>query len=503
MIANQTDSVEEMHEDGRRKANAKSKNSRKTIIWTLILAAIAALFAIGAYLYINRDRPLVTLNVAAGPYRSDSYEMMKEVADVVSRQSDILRIGLIPTKDSSQNIALLNVGTKKISAETFSGEENGEVRVIEKLALEDKNIETEIISKNNDAAEIKDQTISVDLATIRSDTPVAANVRMVAELFPDYFQIITKHRSNIRKFSDLEGKKIAIPLFGTDEFRSFWAIADHYDVPISAVKWKATPFDKAVNQLLAGEIDALFTVRSLRDRLILNLYEDAVLKSQSLNLIEIELASAISLKRPFLRSETIPKGTYGGGPATPRRDLITAAVTRNLVAKDDVDPELVNELTRILFENRMDLVIRFALSSAIKRPDIDAGTQVPLHDGAEQFYNKDQPSFLQENAEPIALMLTIAAGLFSGLLALRSRLMSGQKNRMDSYNYMLLDIADNARVCNSTKDLVEMKNEHYKILETVVKALDTDEVTEEGFQSFSLLWESVREVLNERSRELA
>jgi hypothetical protein len=32
-------------------------------------------------------------------------------------------------------------------------------------------------------------------------------------------------------------------------------------------------------------------------------------------------------------------------------------------------------------------------------------------------------------------------------------------------------------------------------------ALDTDEITDEGFQSFSLLWESVREMLNERQRK--
>ena len=127
---------------------------------------------------------------------------------------------------------------------------------------------------------------------------------------------------------------------------------------------------------------------------------------------------------------------------------------------------------------------------------------MPLHDGALRYYNRDRPSFLQENAEPIALMVTLAAMMGSGLLALRSRLNNSQKNRIDSYNYVLLDIADRARIAQSEADIRELRDAMFKLLETVVRALDTDEVTEEGFQSFSLLFESVREAIRERLGEL-
>jgi TRAP transporter TAXI family solute receptor len=408
---------------------------------------------IAAWFYLNREVQLTTLKVAAGPYRSDSYELMEQIADVVERQSDLIRLKILPTKDSSENISKLNAQ-------------------------------------------------AADLATIRSDTPVIANVRMVADLFPDFFQVITRSDREIYLLTDLEGKKVAIPPFGTDEFRSFWAVADHYDLSITSIKWVAMPFAKAAGELLTGEIDALFTVRSLRDRLVLNLFEDAILKDIPLKLLEIDQAEAIQVKRPFLQAGKIPKGAYGGSPIVPNRDTVSSSVIRTLVARENIAPELVRELTRILFENRLDLVIRFALASAIHKPDIETGLSIPLHPGAEQYYNRDQPSFLQENAEPIALLITIAAMIFSGLLALRSRLTGGQKNRMDSYNYMLLEIADQARASNSHDELRRLKDELFGILETVVRALDTDEVTEEGFQSFSLLWESVREVINDQDGEL-
>ena len=120
-----------------------------------------------------------------------------------------------------------------------------------------------------------------------------------------------------------------------------------------------------------------------------------------------------------------------------------------------------------------------------------------------RYFNRDAPSFIQENAEPIALIITILAMLFSGLLTLRSRMGNTQKDRMDSYNYMLLDIAEKARITEESGDIKAMKEELFKILETVVRALDTDEVTEEGFQSFSLLWNSVSDVLNDRAREIS
>ncbi len=450
-----------MNKNGNQRGNPQSRvanantQKRKRVRWFAgLLSAVLIGLIVGGYFYINRERGPVTLKVGAGPYRSDSYELMKEMADVVSRNSDRLVIEVVATGDSSQNIALLNQG-------------------------------------------------KTDLATIRSDTPVVNQIRMIAELFPDYFQLITRADSGIYFVNDLEGKRIAIPDFGTDEFRSFWVIGDHYDLSISNVKWKAMAFEKAVEELLQGRVDALFTVRSLRDRLLLNLFADAQLKKLKLRFIELDQAEAIAIKRPFLNTGEVPKGAFLGAAPTPRRNMKTAVVNRVLVTRENVDAEAIRELTSILFEHRLDLTIRFALASAIIRPNLVEGVGVPLHEGAEQYFNRDQPSFVQENAEPIALMITVFAMLGSGLIALRSRFMSTQKDRMDSYNYILLDIADKARVTNDLKQIKEFKNEMFSVLEKVVRALDTDEVTEEGFQSFSLLWESVREMLNDRTNEIS
>ncbi len=434
-------------------ANTQRRAGLRFRLTGVMLVLLMLITTVGGYLYINRDLEPAVLKIGAGPFRTDSYQLMQEVADVVSRNSDILRIEVVSSRDSSSNISLLNQG-------------------------------------------------KIDLATIRSDTPVVNNVRMVADLFPDFFQIISRADAPIFQPTDLVGKRIAIADFGTDEFRSFWIIGDHYDLPIQSINWKTMNFQRATDRLLAGQVDAIFTVRSLRDRLLLNLFEDAELKNLNLRFVSIDQAEAISIKRPFLDTGIVPKGAFLGKQPTPLDDATTVTVDRVLVTRDDLPEEHIRELTRILFENRLDLTIRFALANAINRPMIDEGLNIPLHSGSQQFYTRDEPTFLQENAEPLTLVVTLLAMLASSLFALRSRFISTQKDRLDSYNYELLDIAELGRNTDDIAELKELKQDMYSMLERVVLALDKDALTEEGFQSFSLLWETVREILNERITEV-
>ncbi|MEM9278820.1 MAG: TAXI family TRAP transporter solute-binding subunit [Pseudomonadota bacterium] len=437
----------------RQRANTarRAGSGYRFLSWISVLLIIT--IVVGGYFYLNRQLAPVVVKIGSGPFRSDSHELMKEVADVVSRHSGNIVVEVVPTRDSSNNISLLNEG-------------------------------------------------KVDFATIRSDTPVVKNVRQVANLFPDYFQLLTRADRPVFKVTDLIGKKVAIPRFGTDEFRSFWIVGDHYDLPITEVKWITMSFDEAREQLLSGQVDAIFTVRSLRDRLLVNLFEDAELKNLKLRFVALDQAEALAIKRPFLNVGEVPKGAFLGKGPTPRIDTVTATVDRVLVTREDLDDATVRELTRILFEHRLDLTIRFALASAIKKPDFDVGFGIPLHDGAIQYFDRNEPTFIQENAEPLALLVTLTAMLGSSFFALRSRFVSSQKNRMDNYNYMLLDIADAARECSTIPELKDLKNRLFSVLEEVVRALDRDAVTEEGFQSFSLLWESVREILNDRISEI-
>ena len=449
MISGSPNQQEDLHE-----ANTRRRANFNYRLAGLLIAGLLIVVGALGYWYLNSQPDKTIVKIGAGPRFSDSFDLMTEIADVVKRHAPDIEIEVLPTRDSSENISLLNSG-------------------------------------------------KIDLATVRSDTPFAEKMRLIAVLFGDYFQIITRDDTLIRRVPQLRDKTIAVPRFGTDEFRSFWVISDHYNIPINSVKWRSMDFESASEQLLDGEVDGMFTVRSLRDRNLLNLFEDADIKHVKLRLIPIDQAEAMTLKRPFLGAGTIPFGAFSGEKPVPQSDVQTTTVNRQLVTTVDLDPEIARRITEVIFEYRSDLAIRFALASAIRKPDITTGQGLPIHRGADQYFMRNEPSFLQENAEPLALIVTIIAMFVSALYALRASYISAQKNKMDTYNIDLLNLAARAENSVSLDEIEEIKRSLFSNLETVVMAFDRDAISNAGFQSYSRLWDSIRDVVLEHERKIA
>jgi len=426
--------------------------SRRLFFVVLVGLAVVAAIALAIYAY-GMKREATVLTVAAGPRGSDAFHLLSEIAEVVERHTDRIRLEIRESGGSSENVSLIRAG-------------------------------------------------KVELAAVHADTPAVNSINLISHLYNDYFQLIARADSGIFGLRDLIGKRVALPPFGTDEFSAFWMLARHYDLAVDDFNWRAMSLAQAREEIAARRVDALFALRSLHDRSVLFLIANAELVRTPLRYVSIDQTPAIALNQPSLSAGTIVKGAFDGEPPLPDQDVPTPTINRLLVARADADPAAIYELTRILFEQRLDLIVRTALADEIAIPDAATGLSVPLHEGALRYYRRDEPSFIQENAEPLALLVTVLAMLMSAGYALRARIVSNRKNRADSYNYQLLALANTAREAASLDDIARCKEQLHKIRETVVIALDTDEVTEEGFHSFAFLWESVRTGIEERFAEL-
>ena len=127
---------------------------------------------------------------------------------------------------------------------------------------------------------------------------------------------------------------------------------------------------------------------------------------------------------------------------TPRGASCALSGTSGLCSDGDsllwlLDDDVADMLTRVLFERRRELMNLTSLAGFISPPNFGGGTYIPVHPGAQRFYDRDRPSFIQENAEPIALLVTLAALMISGLFQLGSR---RRKRRIDLYNKEVLDL---------------------------------------------------------------
>ena len=423
--------------------------------WIIALVCLAIFgVAAGGLYWINRpaDEPAV-LKVAAGPRGGDSHKLMSEIAEVVERHSETVRLRIFSSSNSSVNISRLHRG-------------------------------------------------SVDLATVEASTPAYSSIEMLAHLFPDYYLLIARSNSGIRAIWQLGGTRIAIPEQGSSEVRSFWSIVDHYSVAPEGFKTFSVSREEAVERFIQGRVDALFMVASLRDPFVLSFFEEMRQRGIATNIVPVDQAEAMVLKRPFLHSGTIVRGAFDGSVPLPRQDTPTVTVDRILVARKGVDADLIHELMQTVYENRLDLLIRMPLSSSISGPRSADGAALALHEGAQRYYDRDKPSYLQENAEPLALMVTLLAMIISALVALRRAIKARAKNRADVYNIRLLEMGRQIRSTDDRKALATLEQELDDMLERVVQALDTDKVTEEGFQSFAFLWGSIRDQMKARTTEL-
>jgi TRAP transporter TAXI family solute receptor len=267
---------------------------------------------------------------------------------------------------------------------------------------------------------------AVQLATVQADQASGRKARLVAEPYPDTFQIVVRRDSGIDAIGDLVGKRIALPPERSGEYESFWFLAKHYAL---------TPEDLKVYTGTERTTDWLLINGDVAS--ILNLIQRVDGK-----VIPIPQAAALRLQHPAFEAGMIPQGSYNGRPAIPERDEATISVKELLVASEDVPAEVIAKITSVLFEHRRELMDLVPLAGAIAAPDRSGEACLPIHAGVWAFWDRDKPSFIQENAEAIALMISIAVVATSLYLQVATR---RRKRVMDAYNAELIELGKRAR----------------------------------------------------------
>ncbi|MEE9439915.1 MAG: TAXI family TRAP transporter solute-binding subunit [Saprospiraceae bacterium] len=425
---------------------SKTQNINKLIIGALLLI-FATLVLYSAKKYFSKHEVQV-LKIGAGSKSGEAYQFAQAIAEVMNRYHPEVKIEVLVTAGSSENMKLLEAG-------------------------------------------------QIDLATVQADIEAVPSARIVSNLYPDMFQLIVRKDANIETFKDLKGKRMALPSEGGGQWVSFWNTANHYDVYKDDIKNIALSGSAATDAFIKGEIDAIFKVRAPRNGTI-----GRLLNSVPSMLVPIEQAPAMKIKQPSLDTGIIPSGTYSGNPLIPANDLITVAVNRLLVANVTADDEAVKLITQILFERRMELLKTTPLAGFISQPDWNAGTFIPVHKGSQSFFEREKPSYFVQNADFLALLISLILMGGSALIGLRKHLSGKQKNLADKHTLELVSVLDEIKDVNSLEQLSYHKDKMSTMLGNVVKELDNDALTVEGFQFFSFTWNSLNEMIKDKEREL-
>jgi uncharacterized protein len=208
----------------------------------------------------------------------------------------------------------------------------------------------------------------------------ATNVCNVATLYPQYFQIVANADAGINSLADTKGKSIAVqPKGNTAEFISQQILGVYglkyedmgrvsyvsYTDAVSLMK------DNNAQLFTLGTTvpaSAIMDLASARDIKLISVGDDKFQEMRALN--------------PGYTKLTIKAGSY------PKQDADVQAVgyATHVIARCDLDEDVVYKMTKGLAENNADLtaIVRVMKDTDLKVMATDTG--VPLHKGAERFY---------------------------------------------------------------------------------------------------------------------
>ena len=208
-------------------------------------------------------------------------------------------------------------------------------------------------------------------------------MRVLAQIYDNYTQVVAKAGSGIKTIEDLKGKRVSVgaPNSGTEVIADRVLEAAKID-PKSGIKRQGLGVDESVQAMKDGSIDAFFWSGGLPTGAITDL-----VTSDKITLLDTTVYTDALVKKygDVYRDETIPKGTYKGVD----KDVPTIAVPNYLVVSEKMDEKVAFDLTKLLFDRKKDLV---AVHPEAKNLDPARGREViapiELHPGAKRYYDE-------------------------------------------------------------------------------------------------------------------
>src|SRR5580704_585333 len=177
----------------------------------VVSVGLVACLAIGLWQGTKKEH----LTLAAGASSGESYILGHALKTVVERHYPKIRIDLLETGGTVENLKMLEDGRAQ-------------------------------------------------LAAAQSDIPPGPKARAVAVLYDDTFQLLVPKNSQVQSLADLQGRRIALAQSG-GQFQSFLRVVEHFGLSREDFQSVGEDDQAAAGAFLNGQTEAIFRVRAIGD----------------------------------------------------------------------------------------------------------------------------------------------------------------------------------------------------------------------------------------------
>ena len=200
---------------------------------------------------------------------------------------------------------------------------------------------------------------------------------VVSSLYAEYVQIVTRADSDINCIADFKGKAISIGAAGSGVYTNAMHVLEAAGLTLDDIDEQYLSFAESADGLKNKQIDAAFICAGIPNAAITELGSTTGVKLISLTDEEV---AKLTAAHPTYANMKLPADTYGLA-----EDTNCVVITALLVCSNELDEELVYNMTKALYEQEGILTHAKAAEITLDTAFVGVG-ELPLHPGAERYY---------------------------------------------------------------------------------------------------------------------
>ena len=202
---------------------------------------------------------------------------------------------------------------------------------------------------------------------------------VISSLYAEYVQIVVRADSDIKCISDLKGKTVSIGAAGSGVVTNAMHVLEAAGLTVNDINAQYLSFAESGDGLKNKQIDAAFICAGIPNAAITELAATTGVRLIPLSADEVDKLIAA---HPTYANLALSKDVYGLA-----EDVNSIAITALLVCTDNLDDDLVYNMTKALFEQ--EGILTHAKAAEITLDTAFAGVgELPFHPGAVKYYQE-------------------------------------------------------------------------------------------------------------------
>lgn len=203
----------------------------------------------------------------------------------------------------------------------------------------------------------------------------------VANLYPQFVQLVALKSSGITSVQDLKGKRVSVGDANSGVELNARAVVKAFGLSYDDFKKRNLSYSETVDGMQNGTIDAGFFTSGIPNPSV-----KEVMQQKKIVPVPIDGDGAKKLKseNDYFHSDKIPSGTYQNS-----KDVPTLKFANLLVMSNKIDKDTGDKITKTLWDNIKKIQASNKAAEDITLKTAQDAVPIPFHPGAKHYYSEN------------------------------------------------------------------------------------------------------------------